>query len=542
MEKMSAAGNSDAELVAGSLADQRDGFRQIVERYQSLICSLAYSATGSLSQSEDLAQETFVAAWKQLAELREPSKLRSWLCGIARNRIGKALRRDGREPVHGAEPLGIECESPAPEPLPPEHAIGREEEAILWRSLERIPETYREPLVLFYREHRSLELVAEELELSEDAVKQRLSRGRKLLHEEVLAFVEGTLERTNPGRAFTLGVLAALPLFTISAEAATIGATAAKGSAVAKSAGFLGLFNAVLGPVFGLLCTYLGYRIDLDGARSPQRREFLRKFYRVLVTGIAVFMLASLSLVLGGRSLARSQPLLVIALLAGLGVVYIIFVLILTFWMRRCRRKIREQELAESRSVPLAQPVFEYRSKATLLGLPLVHIRIRAGMERGPVKAWIAAGDAAIGVIFAFGGYAIAPVSIGGLAIGLLPLGGFAVGPVALGGFSLAIWSLGGFALGWQACGGCAIAWNAAFGGTVWARDFALGGIAQAAQANNDAARFYIQASPFFQAAQIVERHSAWMILFGLIPLGVWLLWLRARRRPVQSSGLAAND
>ena len=56
---------SDAVLVADCLAGQREAFGQIVARYQTLICSLAYSRTGSLSQSEDLAQETFIAAWKQ---------------------------------------------------------------------------------------------------------------------------------------------------------------------------------------------------------------------------------------------------------------------------------------------------------------------------------------------------------------------------------------------------------------------------------------------------------------------------------------------
>ncbi len=43
---------TDSELVAQSLAGRRDAFRQIVERYQTLICSLAYSATGSLARSE----------------------------------------------------------------------------------------------------------------------------------------------------------------------------------------------------------------------------------------------------------------------------------------------------------------------------------------------------------------------------------------------------------------------------------------------------------------------------------------------------------
>ncbi|HEV2695264.1 MAG TPA: sigma-70 family RNA polymerase sigma factor, partial [Verrucomicrobiae bacterium] len=195
---MTVSALNDADLVGESLAGNRDAFGQIVARYQSLICSLAYSATGSLGQSEDLAQETFVAAWKQLAGLREPEKLRPWLCGIARNLINGTLRKQGREPSHAAGPLELADDSASPDATPPEQTISREEEAILWRSISNIPETYREPMVLFYREHQSVEKVASALELSEEAVHQRLSRGRKLLQEEVLAFVEGALGKTNP--------------------------------------------------------------------------------------------------------------------------------------------------------------------------------------------------------------------------------------------------------------------------------------------------------------------------------------------------------
>src|SRR5438270_11831425 len=146
---------SDSKLVTESLAGNRDAFGWIVARYQSLLCALAYSATGSLSQSEDLAQETFVTAWQQLAGLREPEKLRSWLCRISRNLTYDALRKQGREPSHKAEPLEEIQESPAPEPLPSDCTISRAEEAILWRSMERIPESYREPLALYYREPQS---------------------------------------------------------------------------------------------------------------------------------------------------------------------------------------------------------------------------------------------------------------------------------------------------------------------------------------------------------------------------------------------------
>src|SRR5580692_4382700 len=97
--------DNDEDLVAQSLAGNRDAFGLIVARYQTLICSLAYSATGSLTQSEDLSQETFITAWRQLAELREPGKLRSWLCDIVRNLSRHTLRGREHEPVHAAEPL-----------------------------------------------------------------------------------------------------------------------------------------------------------------------------------------------------------------------------------------------------------------------------------------------------------------------------------------------------------------------------------------------------------------------------------------------------
>src|SRR5664279_434823 len=120
---MSVATSNDAELVSASLGGNRDAFGHIVSRYQSLVCSLAYSATGSLTQSEDLSQETFVTAWKQLADLREPGKLRSWLCGIVRNLSRRTLRGQEREPVHAAESLELVHESPAPEPHPLEQAM-----------------------------------------------------------------------------------------------------------------------------------------------------------------------------------------------------------------------------------------------------------------------------------------------------------------------------------------------------------------------------------------------------------------------------------
>jgi RNA polymerase sigma factor (sigma-70 family) len=240
---MGTAASDDLALVNASLNGDREAFAEIVTRYQALIASVAYSATGNLAQSEDIAQEAFVTAWTHLKYLREPGKLRSWLCGIARRVIANARRTLQREPAQGAAPLEAVLDTPDADALPVERAITHEEETILWRSLKQVPETYREPLILFYRENHSIERVAQALELSEEAVPQRLSRGRKLLAEQVAVFVEGALRQSAPGRSFTLGVLSALPAQMATAGAASATLAAVKGGAASKAASWLAIFR-----------------------------------------------------------------------------------------------------------------------------------------------------------------------------------------------------------------------------------------------------------------------------------------------------------
>jgi RNA polymerase sigma factor (sigma-70 family) len=529
---------SDSELVARSLAGDRDAFGGIVARYQSLLCSLAYSATGSLSQSEDLAQETFVAAWKQLAGLREPGKLRSWLCRISRNLTHDALQTQGREPSHKAETLEEIVESPAPLPLPSECTISREEEAILWRLIERIPEGYREPLVLFYREHQSIENVAAALDLSEDAVKQRLSRGRKLVHSEVLTFLEGALKGTNPGKAFTLGVLAVLPAFASSARAAEAGVATAKSGITAKALAASGLSSALLAPALGFAGNYFSYRAGMDGAQSDQERDYIKRFYRRLFSGILGYLVGYGALLILARQFVTEHHLVYASLAIGL-VLPFTFALFATgiFWLR-APGKFQAEHAAKGSRLTATRSAWEYRSNFVLFGLPFIHVRSSGGLMTpvAPVKAWIASGNLAVGLLFASGNMAIAPVSIGGTTIGLLSFGGCAIGLVSLGGLSVGLWSFGALALGWKVFGACAIAWNAANGGIAIAQNFAVGGIAHALQANNFAAGTYFQQDLFFQHPQRLLITLAWLNLLWVIPmLARWRIVANRYRRETGS-------
>ena len=92
-----------------------------------------------------------------------------------------AARRRQRDVLHRASVL--EAGDVPDECLddPTDVSIAREEQELLDRTLQSLPESYREPLVLFHREGQSVARVADLLELSTAAVKQRLSRGRQLL-------------------------------------------------------------------------------------------------------------------------------------------------------------------------------------------------------------------------------------------------------------------------------------------------------------------------------------------------------------------------
>lgn len=120
---------------------------------------------------------------------------------------------------------------------------------------------------------------------------------------------------------------------------------------------------------------------------------------------------------------------------------------------------------------------YEYKSKKTIRGIPLVHVNYRR-VGIATAKGIIAVGNVAVGAV-ALGGISIGLISVGGLALGLLfALGGFAAGGFAFGGFAAGLLAFGGVALGGFAIGGSAIG-TYAIGGFAKASQIANGGYAE---------------------------------------------------------------
>lgn len=210
-------GDTDADLVEASRDGDTQAFGRLVERYKSLVFAVSVAATRDPSRAEDVAQEAFLSAWRGLPTLADPGKLRPWLCGIARNVASKSHRRRRRD-----GPTMNEPPEPKDHTSPLDALVNRETQEQVWAALDAMPQTYREPLVLFYQEERPVQDVATALGLSNDTVRQRLTRGRRILKDGIgIESFGDALRHAAPSGAFTAAVLASLGAAPAVASAAS---------------------------------------------------------------------------------------------------------------------------------------------------------------------------------------------------------------------------------------------------------------------------------------------------------------------------------
>jgi RNA polymerase sigma factor (sigma-70 family) len=278
----------DAALIAASRNGDRNAFGQIVRKYQGMIAGLIYASVGDTHRSEDLAQETFISAWKSLSGLREPAKLPAWLCQIARHRVLDHVRSNARQNANLTKVFDNQPQTTAP---PVDAAIiSAEENELLWRTLSQIPQPYRETLVLYYRQSQSTTDVAAAMETTEAAVRQRLSRGREMLRENIAKLLEKNLSRTAPSEAFTAGVIAALPAAVPASIKMTMLGGIAKGSATTAGSGFFAVFSILLAPLIALGCGIVGVKTNLRTAQNPRERRFVIRYLISIIVATIVAM------------------------------------------------------------------------------------------------------------------------------------------------------------------------------------------------------------------------------------------------------------
>ena len=165
---------ADELLVVRCQLGEPEAFDALIARWHRPLWQYIRRMTGRDEEARDLLQEVWVRVIRGIARLRDGSRVRAWLFGIARRTLMDRLRRE-----YAAIPIGdVDVSELAAEVEP----IDNESDlASLDASLETLPTVEREVLTLFYLRDLSLAELADTLNVPVGTVKSRLFRARRLL-------------------------------------------------------------------------------------------------------------------------------------------------------------------------------------------------------------------------------------------------------------------------------------------------------------------------------------------------------------------------
>ncbi len=169
--------NDLKDLVKRCQDGDEDAAARIITIHKQLIFTVVYRMTGDQDLSMDLCQETFIKAFRNIHKLKDPGRIRSWLCSIARNRTYDHLRRRKRGSNVSIEEIG---EVSVPDP-----SSGIRKKMIMQKALQKLNERDRLLLTLFYYKGHDLKELAVMTGIKESNVKVSLSRARQKLRREL---------------------------------------------------------------------------------------------------------------------------------------------------------------------------------------------------------------------------------------------------------------------------------------------------------------------------------------------------------------------
>lgn len=245
----------DESLVRGAMRGEPRSLESLISRYQRKAYAIARAISLDPDAADDIVQEAYLLAIQNLPRLRVHASFGPWFLQIVRNTARKSLRQRTVPPSPGPTTRSVE------ELDTLEVTELRER---VWSEVERLPESLREAVFLYYHEGRSVRQVAGSLGLSNAAVKKRLQSGREILSARLWRALEDTLRDLLPsvrewkrtGRRLTLITVAALStgrpaeaLAGSMASASAAGGLKALGGLGALGGGWIVMKNVVIGAI-----------------------------------------------------------------------------------------------------------------------------------------------------------------------------------------------------------------------------------------------------------------------------------------------------
>jgi RNA polymerase sigma-70 factor (ECF subfamily) len=183
---------TDAQLIARCIVgDDRHAFAELVKRHQSGVrASLRKLTAGNHALADDLAQDTFVLAWRNLKSFRQEARFSTWLYRIATN-CWLAHLRKRREELLGdrdAELVDDADDAPGEDARDADHAQGTTMKIDLERAMARLSEAERAAIVQCYHNDLSHEEAAYVLGCPVGTIKTHILRGKQKLKAALAAW------------------------------------------------------------------------------------------------------------------------------------------------------------------------------------------------------------------------------------------------------------------------------------------------------------------------------------------------------------------
>ena len=176
----------DVGLTERFARGEREAFDQIVEEYEEWVMVLAYRLLGWREDVDDVVQDVFLAVLRNLGRFRGQCGLKTYLGKVT---VSKCRSYQRKLLVHRKLLVVVKSERPETAAAADQGALAAERRNELRRAIRELPRRYREVVVLRYLEEMSPGEVGEALGVSQNAVRVRLSRARKLLEVLLAEFV-----------------------------------------------------------------------------------------------------------------------------------------------------------------------------------------------------------------------------------------------------------------------------------------------------------------------------------------------------------------
>jgi len=198
----------DNSLIEAVLGGDRSAFEPLLDRHLRPVFGIAYAITTSVPDSEDVVQEAFLRAYRDLGTLRK-ARFGAWVAGIARN-LAVDVFRGRKVEARAAADVARRAAEVRERSVEAASAERGEEARILREELAALPEHLRLPLVLYYFEDQSADRVAERLGIQAAAARKRLQLARDRLRDRLLVHFEGAIGSVGPSPKVKGMILAAV--------------------------------------------------------------------------------------------------------------------------------------------------------------------------------------------------------------------------------------------------------------------------------------------------------------------------------------------